>query len=151
MSDNEESQPSAEPAPSLDAGDGVEAAARREPGYRVVELRFGADGGVRAATRHFLTEKVYSRSVAIRYATHEAKRSSGDELWVLVNPSGRVILAVHAGSARPVRTVTMLQVRRTIRAMLPDGGARKRRTSRPASPRATKPSSPSAKRRTSRR
>ena len=105
--------------------------ATTEPGYRVVELRTDVEGRSHAVEKHFLPQKVYQRSTAVRWTAYEAKHLDPTLLLVLIDPSGRGVAVLHGGSGRPTKPLVALRAKRAVAELLP-GVRRKRRTSRPA-------------------
>jgi hypothetical protein len=121
---------------------------RGERGFRVVELRTDVQGIAHVAERHFLPEKVYQRSTAIKWTAYEAKRFSPEVLIVVVDPGGRGVAVLHGGTGKPAKPLVSLRAKRAVAEILP-GAKRRRRTSRPASkatPTRRKTSKPARKR-----
>jgi len=119
----------------------------REPSFRLVELREGADGHLVGRVRRELMSSVYNAMTAQRYAMYEAKQQPLDgSLLMLIRPTGTVACVLVSGSGRKAPPRVALRARRLLRQVLPEVCASpKRRTSRAT----TVPGRP-PKRRTSR-
>lgn len=104
----------------------------REPSFRLVELREGADGHLVGRVRRELMSSVYNAMTAQRYAMYEAKQLASDgSLLLLLRPTGTVACVLVSGSGRKAPPRVAMRARRLLRQVLPEVCASpKRRTSR---------------------
>lgn len=106
-----------------------------ERAFRIVEVRFGSDGDLRAQIRKELTTKIYRGGTAMRFTQHEAKLMEPNEaVLLLVRPTGGFAGVWLTGSGRRAHTRLAGKCRRLVRELLPElFFRRRRRTSRRAS------------------
>lgn len=121
-------------------GPSVPPAGRR--GFAILHACFFDDDRERVRLRERLSDHVYTRQVAVRYAGAKSKGETESGYIAVVDPAGRCVVVYVAGSSRLAGPETARRVRR---ALARAGEMRAKRTSRPRVPR------PVASKRTSRR
>lgn len=121
--------------------------------YKVVFLKLDEQGApaLWGARTHTLSSKIYDRRTAIKYATFEAQQlpagGLAELLIAVINPNGRCIAVIAGVTGKPVRPLIAMRTKRALATLLPGDVRVRRRTSRPAtmkaSPRKRRTSRPS--------
>lgn len=97
-------------------------------GFAIVHVGLVDDGREWARSRERLSADIYTRQVALRYASAQAKNEQEGSYLAVVDPKGRCIGVFTTGSGRVTGPETTKRVRR----VLQRNGQTRKRTSRPS-------------------